>query len=164
MLRVGLAVVVVTLLIFGVAGVGALGILAFLGLARDAGMWSEGIARLIVVPFTLFVIWGVRVFPPLLAARARSQGRYRDEASIVRATKIVYLVCGVLLLAAVVFVLLQQFPAQDVVKILVLPPILVGGILLAWMYAEVAGGRQGWTLALALLAVTGGLTWLITQL
>jgi len=162
-LRVGLAVVVVTLLIVIVAGLGALGLLTFVALVRDAGIWNEAIVKLIVVPFTLFVIWGVRVFPPAFAERARSQGRYRDEASIVVATKIVYFVCGVLLLAAFVFVLLQQFSPGEVFKILTLPPVIVGGGFLTLMYADMAGGRWGWTMALAVLAVTGVLTWLILQ-
>ena len=161
--RVGLAVVVVTLLIVALAGLGSLGLLAFLGLALDAGVLNETAVRVIVLPFTLFVLWGVRVFPPALAERARSQGRYRDEASIVRATKIVYLVLGALLLAAFVYVLLQQFSPAEVFKILALPPVLVGGGFLALMYADMAGGRSGWTLALAVLAVTGGLTWLILR-
>jgi hypothetical protein len=162
--RVGLAVVVVALLIVVVSGLVSLALLAFVGLARDTFTWDYATVRLIVIPFALLVVYGVRVFPPALAARARSQGRDRDAESIESATKIVYLVFGVLLLAAVVFVLLQQFSAREVFKILVLPPVLVGGILVAWMHADMAGGRKGWTLALAALAATGGLTWLIAQL
>ena len=51
----------------------------------------------------------------------------------------------------------------EVFKILVLPPVVVGGGFLTLMYADVAGGRSGWTLALVVLATTAGLTWLILQ-
>jgi hypothetical protein len=50
-----------------------------------------------------------------------------------------------------------------VFKILALPPALVGGGFLALVYADMAGGRSGWTLALAVLAVAGGSTWLILR-
>jgi len=161
--RLGLAVIVVTLLIVAVAGLGSLGLLAFVGVALDAGVLNETAVRVIVLPFTLFVLWGVRVFPPALAERARSQGRYLDEASIVRATKIVYVLLAALVLAAFVYVLLQQFSPAEVFKILVLPPVIVGGGFLTLMYADMQGGRSGWTHALVVLAITAGLTWLILQ-
>jgi hypothetical protein len=77
----------------------------------------------------------------------------------------VYPAFGVLVGVGAVYALLQTFPAREVLKILLLPPVLVGGILVAWMYADMGDpGVKGWTLALFVLVVTGGLTWFIVQL
>jgi hypothetical protein len=82
------------------------------------------------------------VRPPALAERARSQGRYRDEASILRATKIVYLLLGALVLAAFVYVPLEQFSPAEVFKILALPPVLGGGGFLVLVYADMLEGAR----------------------
>jgi hypothetical protein len=163
-LRLGQAVVVLALLIVVVAGLASLALLAVLGLARDSFTWNYTTVRLLVLPFALVAIYGVRLLPPALAARARSQGRDRDAESFEQATKIVYLLFGLLLLGVLVFVLLQQFSAPEVSKIFLLPPVLVGGIFIALMYADMDGSRRGWTTALAVLVVTGCLCWLILQI
>jgi hypothetical protein len=77
----------------------------------------------------------------------------------------VYPAFGVLVGVGAVYALLQTFPAREVLKILLLPPVLVGGILVAWMYVDMGDpGVKGWTLGLFVLVVTGGLTWFIVQL
>jgi hypothetical protein len=163
-LLVARAAVVVALLVAVVAGIAALGLLAVLVVARDASTWDRATVRLIVFPFVLAFVYGIRVLPPALAARARSQGRVRDADAYERATKVVYAVGGVLLLALLVFVFLQMFPLREVLKILLLPPIVVGGIFVSWMYADMAGGTRGWTFAAVVLAGAAVLTWLILQL
>jgi hypothetical protein len=163
-LHVVRAFVVVLLLVVAILTLVAIALLFLLGLARNTLTWDYATIRLVVIPFAVLAVYGVRIAPPRLAARARSQGRERDAENIERATKFVYLLFGLLVAVGLVLVLHQQFSAREVLKVLLLPPVVVGGLFLAGMYADMAGGRWGWTRALVVLVAIAALTWLILQL